>query len=111
MSPFSSSLPSSTPLSETISVVEGGTCRIPACKSSSLLSGSKLSLFKNCKLKGMKEQSGNTSDNTTCRAGIDVVVGGRGKFESASEGGNSGGLRDRLEGDTRSCEDQAREGA
>lgn len=33
-----------------------------------------------------------------------MVEDGRGKLDSASEGGNSGGLRDRLDKDTWSCE-------
>lgn len=87
------------PLSETIIVVPEGTWRTPACKSSSLLLGSKLSPLRKRKLKGTREQIGKTSDNNTCREGIAVEVDGRGKFDSASKGGNSGGLRDRLEGD------------
>ena len=102
--PFSTSSPSLIPPSVTIMVVPGGTCRTPACKSSSLLSGSKLSPFRKCKLRGTREHSGNTSDSTTCREGIPMVEDGRGKLDSASEGGNSGGLRDRLDKDTWSCE-------
>lgn len=84
------------PVSVMTMVVSFGTCKIPAWRSSSLLTGKKLCSFKSFKERERKIDKGSTSAKRIEMVGVAPVVG-LANSESVIDIGKSEGLRDSLD--------------